>query len=190
MAPTEVLAEQHFAGITRLLADLKVPDDGNLFGERQLRVELLTGRITGERRRELLADLASGGIDIAIGTHALLAEGIRFKNLSLLIVDEEQHFGVKHKERLKEMKSEVHVLTLTATPIPRTLQLSLTGVRDLARRLLDAAPTAETGLIHADLVNENVLVHGADGDSGSQVAFGRLGSPAAFGLDIARFVRP
>jgi transcription-repair coupling factor (superfamily II helicase) len=67
-----------------------------------------------------------------VGTHALLAKGVSFKNLGLLVIDEEQHFGVTHKERLKEMRSDVHVLTLTATPIPRTLQLSLSGVRDLS----------------------------------------------------------
>jgi transcription-repair coupling factor (superfamily II helicase) len=78
------------------------------------------------------AGMADGTVDIVVGTHALLAKGISFKNLGLLVIDEEQHFGVGHKERLKEMRSEVHVLTLTATPIPRTLQLSLTGVRDLS----------------------------------------------------------
>jgi transcription-repair coupling factor (superfamily II helicase) len=78
------------------------------------------------------AAMAEGSVDIVVGTHALLAKGVSFKKLGLLIIDEEQHFGVSHKERLKEMRSEVHVLTLTATPIPRTLQLSLTGVRDLS----------------------------------------------------------
>ena len=73
-----------------------------------------------------------GQVDIVVGTHALLAKSVKFKNLGLMVIDEEQHFGVSHKERLKEMKAEVHVLTLTATPIPRTLQLSLTGVRDLS----------------------------------------------------------
>ena len=77
-------------------------------------------------------DGAMGRWISCVGTHALLAKGISFKNLGLLVIDEEQHFGVSHKERLKEMRSEVHVLTLTATPIPRTLQLSLTGVRDLS----------------------------------------------------------
>ena len=76
--------------------------------------------------------MADGSVDIVIGTHALLAKGIRFSNLGLLIVDEEQRFGVSHKERLKEMRSDVHVLTLSATPIPRTLQMSLSGVRDLS----------------------------------------------------------
>ncbi len=78
------------------------------------------------------AGLADGSIDIVIGTHALLAKSVQFKNLGLVIVDEEQHFGVAHKERMKELRTEVHVLTLTATPIPRTLQLALTGVRELS----------------------------------------------------------
>jgi transcription-repair coupling factor (superfamily II helicase) len=76
--------------------------------------------------------LTSGRVDVVVGTHALLAEGIKFRNLGLLIVDEEQRFGVKHKERLKELRADVHVLTLSATPIPRTLQMSLTGIRDLS----------------------------------------------------------
>jgi len=76
--------------------------------------------------------LAAGNVDIVIGTHALLAKSVRFKNLGLVIVDEEQHFGVAHKEKLKQLRAEVHVLTLTATPIPRTLQLALTGVRELS----------------------------------------------------------
>src|SRR5262249_4217291 len=82
--------------------------------------------------REPRAALAEGTVDIVVGTHALLAESISFKRLGLVIVDEEQHFGVVHKERLKNLKAEVHVLTLTATPIPRTLQLALSGVRDLS----------------------------------------------------------
>src|SRR5215813_2379344 len=76
--------------------------------------------------------LADGSVDIVIGTHALLGKDIKFRDLALLVVDEEQHFGVAHKEKLKALRSEVHVLTLTATPIPRTLQLALTGVRDLS----------------------------------------------------------
>src|SRR6202035_2565065 len=76
--------------------------------------------------------IAEGAIDIVIGTHALLGKNIKFKDLGLVVVDEEQHFGVAHKERLKNLRAEVHVLTLTATPIPRTLQLALTGVRELS----------------------------------------------------------
>ncbi len=78
------------------------------------------------------AGLADGSVDIVVGTHALLGKGIKFRDLGLLIIDEEQHFGVKHKERLKELRADVHVLTLSATPIPRTLQLALTGVRELS----------------------------------------------------------
>ena len=87
---------------------------------------------TPRRRAETKEALADGTVDIVVGTHALLAESISFKRLGLVIVDEEQHFGVVHKERLKNLKADVHVLTLTATPIPRTLQLALSGVRDLS----------------------------------------------------------
>ncbi|NDE52516.1 MAG: DEAD/DEAH box helicase, partial [Actinobacteria bacterium] len=101
MAPTEVLAEQHFAGIRSLLDELRVPDAGNLFGERQLRVELLTGRVTGERRREVLADLASGGVDIVIGTHALIQEGVEFSSLGVVVIDEQHRFGVEQRAALR-----------------------------------------------------------------------------------------
>jgi transcription-repair coupling factor (superfamily II helicase) len=84
------------------------------------------------KERPRCARLADGDINIVIGTHALLAKGIEFSDLGLLIVDEEQHFGVAHKEKLKALKADVHVLTLTATPIPRTLQLALTGVREMS----------------------------------------------------------
>src|SRR2546428_11243627 len=77
-------------------------------------------------------DVAGGDIDIVVGTHALLGKTIKFRDLGLLVVDEEQHFGVAHKETLKKLRAEVHVLTLTATPIPRTLQLALSGVRELS----------------------------------------------------------
>jgi transcription-repair coupling factor (superfamily II helicase) len=82
--------------------------------------------------KDIKARLASGDLDIVVGTHALLAKSIEFRNLGLVIVDEEQHFGVAHKERLKSLKADVHVLTLTANAIPRTLQLALSGVRDLS----------------------------------------------------------
>jgi transcription-repair coupling factor (superfamily II helicase) len=120
VCPTTLLARQHF----------------RTFAERfkgfPIRVRPLSRFVTAREAAETRAGLADGTVDICVGTHALLAKGIAFKSLGLLIIDEEQHFGVAHKERLKEMKAEVHVLTLTATPIPRTLQLSLTGVRDLS----------------------------------------------------------
>src|SRR5207248_3106443 len=82
--------------------------------------------------KQIKAEITEGRIEIAIGTHALLAKDVRFARLALVIVDEEQHFGVAQKERLKQLKADVHVLTLTATPIPRTLQLALSGVREMS----------------------------------------------------------
>ncbi|WP_128253968.1 transcription-repair coupling factor [Falsirhodobacter deserti] len=120
ICPTTLLARQHF----RSFADR--------FRGFPFKVRQLSRFVPAKEASETRAGLADGTVDICIGTHALLAKGVRIKNLGLLVIDEEQHFGVSHKERLKEMRSEVHVLTLTATPIPRTLQLSLTGVRDLS----------------------------------------------------------
>ena len=97
-----------------------------------LRVEQLSRLVTAKQAAALKKDLAEGRIDIMIGTHSLLGKGVAFKHLGLLIVDEEQHFGVTQKERLKQLKANVHVLTLTATPIPRTLQLALAGVREMS----------------------------------------------------------
>ncbi len=120
VVPTTLLARQHF----------------RTFGERfagfPVTVRQLSRFVDAKDTRETKAGLSDGSVNIVIGTHALLAKGIAFKNLGLVIVDEEQHFGVSHKERLKSLKADVHVLTLTATPIPRTLQLALSGVRDLS----------------------------------------------------------
>src|SRR5690606_23338723 len=88
--------------------------------------------VSAAELKETRKGMAAGEVDIVVGTHALLGKNVQFKDLGLVIVDEEQHFGVAHKERLKQLRAEVHMLTLTATPIPRTLQLALTGVRDLS----------------------------------------------------------
>jgi transcription-repair coupling factor (superfamily II helicase) len=120
IAPTTLLARQHAASFRERFRGFPIEI-------RQL------SRFVSAKDAEAARDgLSRGTVDIVIGTHAVLAKSVRFKNLGLLIVDEEQHFGVAHKERLKELRSDIHVLTLTATPIPRTLQLSLTGVRDLS----------------------------------------------------------
>lgn len=147
MAPTEVLAEQHYAGIRALLDNLRVPDQGNLFGERNLRVELLTGRVTGERRREVLADLASGGVDIVIGTHALIQEGVEFSSLGVVVIDEQHRFGVEQRAALRgkgagENHTTPDVLVMTATPIPRTA--ALTNYGDLEVSVLDELPPGRT----------------------------------------------
>ena len=121
VVPTTLLARQHFKTFTERFARLAG----------QGRAGLAPGRRAKELA-EIKEGLADGKVDIVVGTHALLGKPIEFKDLGLLIVDEEQHFGVEHKERLKELRADVHVLTLTATPIPRTLQLALTGVRELS----------------------------------------------------------
>ena len=120
VAPTTLLARQHF----RTFAER--------FRGTAINVRPLSRFVSAKDATETRKGLADGTVDIVVGTHAVLAKQVHFKNLGLLIVDEEQHFGVAHKERLKELRSDIHVLTLTATPIPRTLQLSLTGVRDLS----------------------------------------------------------
>jgi len=120
IAPTTLLARQHYQSFAERFRGFPVT------------VRPLS-RFVSQRDANLTRDgLTKGTVDIVVGTHALLAKGVRFKNLGLLVIDEEQRFGVAHKERLKQLRSDVHVLTLTATPIPRTLQLSLSGVRDLS----------------------------------------------------------
>lgn len=119
LVPTTILAEQHFRTFAERLADYPV------------NVEAMSRFRTAKEQKETLRRLALGEIDIVIGTHRLLSKDVEFKELGLLVVDEEHRFGVKHKERLKALKLAVDVLTLTATPIPRTLHLSLAGMRDM-----------------------------------------------------------
>ena len=120
IAPTTLLARQHFNSFKERFANWPV------------KVRHLSRMVSQGDANKTKEGLANGDVDIVVGTHALLSKSIEFKRLGLLIVDEEQRFGVKHKERLKELKSDVHVLTLSATPIPRTLQMALTGIRDLS----------------------------------------------------------
>lgn len=120
IAPTTLLARQHFKSFEERFRGLPIT------------VRTLSRFVSTKNANEAREGLAKGSVDIVVGTHAVLAKGLKFKNLGMLIIDEEQKFGVQHKERLKQLRSDVHVLTLTATPIPRTLQLSLSGVRDLS----------------------------------------------------------
>jgi transcription-repair coupling factor (superfamily II helicase) len=126
LVPTTLLASQH----------------ANTFAERfrgyPIRVESLSRFLTNSQAKKVLAGVASGDVDCVIGTHRLLQEGVKFKDLGLLVVDEEQRFGVTHKEMMKKLKTNVDVLTLTATPIPRTLEMSLVGIRDMS--LLQTPP--------------------------------------------------
>jgi transcription-repair coupling factor (superfamily II helicase) len=120
LVPTTVLAQQHYRTFQERLSSFPV------------RIEMLS-RFRSERdQRQVVDDLASGTVDIVIGTHRLLQKDVAFKNLGLVVIDEEQRFGVAHKERLKQMRREVDVLTLSATPIPRTLHMSLVGIRDMS----------------------------------------------------------
>jgi transcription-repair coupling factor (superfamily II helicase) len=126
LVPTTLLAQQHFQTFS------------DRFSAYPVRVEVLSRFLTPGQARKVGKGLASGEVDIVIGTHRLLSQDVQFKNLGLLVVDEEQRFGVSHKEAIKKLRTGVDVLTLTATPIPRTLEMSLTGIRDLT--LLNTPP--------------------------------------------------
>ena len=119
LVPTTILASQHFRTFSDRFADFPV------------RVDMLSRFNTASEQREIHSSIADGGIDIIIGTHALLSKEVKFKDLGLLIIDEEQRFGVRHKEKIRALKAGVDVLTLTATPIPRTLNMSLLGIKDM-----------------------------------------------------------
>ena len=144
MAPTEVLAEQHFTGIARLLDGLKVPEPGNLFGDRPLRVAMLTNKITGAERRETLVGLADGTVDLVVGTHALIQDAVVFKSLGVVVVDEQHRFGVEQRAMLRTKGEQgaagtvPDVLVMTATPIPRTAAMTVYG--DLDVSVLDEMP--------------------------------------------------
>ncbi|MCW6510303.1 transcription-repair coupling factor [Lichenifustis flavocetrariae] len=120
VVPTTLLARQHYRTFATRFAGLPI------------NVAQISRMVTAADQRQARAGIADGTVDIVVGTHAVLGKGVTFKDLGLVIIDEEQHFGVAHKERLKELRAAVHVLTLSATPIPRTLQLAMTGVRDLS----------------------------------------------------------
>ena len=128
LVPTTVLAQQHYATFSERLNPFPV------------RVEVLSRFRTAKEQQEVIQGLKDGAVDIVIGTHRLLQKDVQFKNLGLAVVDEEQRFGVAHKEQLKKLRQEVDVLTLSATPIPRTLNLALSGIRDLST--MDTPPEA------------------------------------------------
>lgn len=120
LVPTTVLANQHYNTFRQRLRDYP------------MQCAMLSRFCTASQQREIIKQLASGEIDIVIGTHKLLQKNVKFRKLGLLIIDEEQRFGVAHKEKIKELREEIDVLTLSATPIPRTLHMSMTGIRDMS----------------------------------------------------------
>ncbi len=135
MAPTEVLAEQHAQGIRELLAGVEVPDDGaTLFEARPVRIELLTNRVGAGERRRILAGLAGGQVDLVIGTHALIQEGVEFRALGAVVIDEQHRFGVEQRAALRGKSAGgavPDVLVMTATPIPRTAAMTVYGDLDV-----------------------------------------------------------
>src|SRR5919202_462707 len=160
LVPTTVLALQHYQTFSQRMQAYPV------------RVELLSRFRTPKEQEAVVQGLKDGTVDVVIGTHRLLSKDIKFKDLALLIVDEEQRFGVVHKERMKQLRAEVHVLTLTATPIPRTLHMSLVGLRDMS--VIETPPeerlpikTYVTGT-NDDLIREAIL---REVDRGGQVFF-------------------
>ncbi|MBE9506561.1 MAG: ATP-dependent DNA helicase RecG [Chloroflexi bacterium] len=136
MAPTEILAEQHYQTISRLLQ--QVP--GVAPTER-----LLTGSVTGQEREEVYAGLADGSVDIVIGTHALIQEGVQFKDLALAVVDEQHRFGVRQRAALRQKGYNPHLLVMTATPIPRSLELTLWGHLDVS--IIDEMPPGRRPIV-------------------------------------------
>src|SRR5699024_3156217 len=126
LVPTTILARQHYETIKDRFQDFPVTS------------AMLSRFSTNKEEKQALEGIKSGKVDIVVGTHRLLSNDIIFNRLGLLIIDEEQRFGVKHKEKLKKIKENIDVLTLSATPIPRTLQMSLTGIRDMST--LDEPP--------------------------------------------------
>jgi transcription-repair coupling factor (superfamily II helicase) len=160
LVPTTVLAQQHFDTFTRRIAAFPV------------KIDMISRFRSAKEQEVIIQKLASGEIDVIIGTHRLLSKDIHFKDLGLLVVDEEQRFGVRHKERIKQMRANVDVLTLTATPIPRTLHMALAGIRDLS--VIDTPPEdrvpIKTYVLPYDdqLVRESIL---REIDRGGQIYF-------------------
>lgn len=160
LVPTTVLAQQHFHTFSQRLHAFPV------------KVEMLSRFRSPAEQRQILYEVAEGQIDILIGTHRLLQPDVQFKDLGLLVIDEEQRFGVTHKEQLKQLRTEVDVLTLTATPIPRTLYMSLTGIRDIS--MIQTPPeerlpvVTHVGVYNDKLVRQAIL---REIDRGGQVYF-------------------
>jgi transcription-repair coupling factor (superfamily II helicase) len=147
ITPTTLLCRQHYHNFV------------NRFKDTDIKVVQLSRMVSVAESKKIKQDLEDGKIDIVIGTHALLNKNIKFKKLGLMIVDEEQHFGVIQKERLKELRSEVHILTLSATPIPRTLQMSLSGVKELS--IIATAPADRMAVRNYVMPYDSVIVREA-----------------------------
>jgi len=169
MAPTEVLAEQHDLSVRHLLGHLDVPDPATLTGDRPLRVELMTNRTTAAERSRILARLAEGGVDLLIGTHALLEEKVAFSALGVVVIDEQHRFGVEQRAALRGKGDDPDVLVMTATPIPRTAAMTVYG--DLDVTVLGEMPPGRSP----------VITRWARGDLEEAEAYGRVAEEVAAG---------
>ncbi len=147
ITPTTLLCRQHYKNFT------------TRFEGTGIKVAQLSRLVSSTESKKTREELTSGDVQIVIGTHSLLQKNIKFKNLGLVIIDEEQHFGVAQKERLKELRNEVHILSLSATPIPRTLQMSLTGVKDLS--LIASAPVDRLAIRNFVMPYDSVITREA-----------------------------
>ena len=179
LVPTTVLAQQHYKTFSDRLSPYPIS------------VDIISRLRSPSDQKTILTKLHAGQIDICIGTHRIIQEDVKFKNLGLVIIDEEQRFGVAHKEKLKKFRSEVEVLTLTATPIPRTLNLALSGIRDMS--IIESAPEYRTPVktfvaeFNEQLIREAIL---REIDRKGQVFFvhNRVQSIDQIAHDIKQFV--
>jgi transcription-repair coupling factor (superfamily II helicase) len=179
LAPTTVLAFQHLRTLSERFAGFPV------------RIDMISRFRTPTEQKSVIANLASGQIDIVVGTHRLLSKDVAFRDLGLLVVDEEQRFGVAHKEKLKQMRKKVDVLTLTATPIPRTLNMSLVGIRDMS--VIETPPRDRLAIqTHVVKYDADVIARAirTELERGGQVYFvhNRVESIFAIGEMVARLV--
>lgn len=179
LVPTTILAQQHYHTFVQRMKDFPV------------RVDLMSRFRTPTEQKKTIADLNKGLVDIVIGTHRILSQDMKFKDLGLLIIDEEQRFGVAHKEKIKKLKENVDVLTLTATPIPRTLHMSLIGIRDMS--VLEEAPGERLPIqtfcmeYNEELVREAIVREMARGGQVYYV-YNRVNNIADIAAGIARLV--
>ncbi|MGB7104137.1 MAG: ATP-dependent DNA helicase RecG, partial [Acidimicrobiales bacterium] len=177
MAPTEVLAEQHLASLRRDVEGLRVADEAVLSGERALSVQLLTGRVRAKDRQSVLDGLVAGSVDIVVGTHALLSEGVHFKSLGLIVIDEQHRFGVEQRAVLRDegrqrstAGRDPDLLVMTATPIPRTAAMVLFG--DLDVSIIDEMPQGRLTIL-TEWARSDEEVEGCWQRVRSEVAGGR-----------------
>ncbi len=147
LVPTTVLAQQHYTTFSERLRPYPV------------RIEMLSRFRSRKEQEKIVADLEAGALDIVIGTHRLLSNDVKFKQLGLVVVDEEQRFGVRHKEKLKQLRTTVDVITMTATPIPRTLHMALSGIRDMS--VMNDPPEGRTAVITRTIPREDGLIREA-----------------------------